>query len=225
MVTLHVGPVVLRPVRTTPCCWHFNLGTSLFLLVGRCCHLRWGLQSSGHYIWMLRLHECIISILLHWQYVFHSPSVSFYYSINQYRTSRWKWQPVTGASTSIIVFSCLMMAAPSLMILSATSSDTRPSAMKCCFSTSCRGLPFASNTSLIVSLFAGGNSTAETKHNGTLDYSRYARPTCIHNCQSYGDKILGSKNWNSSLNEENQISRCTLDIDREWPSLSCQMVD
>jgi len=68
--------------------------------------------------------------------------------------------PVTGASMSIIVFSDLRRAAPSLMILSATFSSILPSSMKCCFKISVRGLfVLASNTSAIVSLCDGGNGT------------------------------------------------------------------
>ena len=70
--------------------------------------------------------------------------------------------PVTGASMSIIVFSDLRRAAPSLMILSAAFSSSRPSRMKCCLRTSGLGLLVReSNTSAIVILFAGGNGTAE----------------------------------------------------------------
>ena len=75
--------------------------------------------------------------------------------------------PVTGASMSIMVFSCRRSAAPSLMIRNATSSVTRPSRMKCCFRTSGLGLPLASKASLIVTLWLGGNGTAESKKENT----------------------------------------------------------
>jgi len=64
-----------------------------------------------------------------------------------------------GASTSIIVFSCLRMAAPSLMIFSAASSSRRPSFTKWLFKTSSLGFP-SSNTSFRVSRCVGGNGTA-----------------------------------------------------------------
>lgn len=67
--------------------------------------------------------------------------------------------PVIGASTSIIVFSCLRMAAPSLMIFSAASSSRRPSFTKWLFKTSSLGFP-SSNTSFRVSRCVGGNGTA-----------------------------------------------------------------
>ena len=75
--------------------------------------------------------------------------------------------PVTGASMSIMVFSCRRSAAPSLMIRNATSSVTRPSRMKCCFRTSGLGLPLASKASLIVTLWLGGNGTAESEKENT----------------------------------------------------------
>ncbi len=55
--------------------------------------------------------------------------------------------PVIGASTSIMVFSCRNSFAPSSIILSATSSVTRPSDIKCVFNISTRGFPRESNTS------------------------------------------------------------------------------
>ena len=58
--------------------------------------------------------------------------------------------PVTGASMSIIVFSCLNKAAPSFIILRAVSSVTRPSRIKCCLRTSGLGFPLESNTSLML---------------------------------------------------------------------------
>lgn len=64
-----------------------------------------------------------------------------------------------GASTSIMVFSCRRMAAPSLMIFSAASSSRRPSFTRWLFRTSRRGLP-SSNTSFSVSLCVGGKGTA-----------------------------------------------------------------
>ena len=69
--------------------------------------------------------------------------------------------PVTGASMSSMVLSCRNNAAPSLIIRRATSSVTRPSRMKCCLSMSGFGFAFVSNTSWIVSLWLGGNGTAE----------------------------------------------------------------
>lgn len=74
----------------------------------------------------------------------------------------YQYLPVTGASISIIVFSCRKSAAPSFIILRATSSVTLPSNMKCCLKTSGRGLPLESNTSLMVSLWLGGNGTPKT---------------------------------------------------------------
>ena len=68
--------------------------------------------------------------------------------------------PVTGASSSIIVFSALSSAAPSLMIFKAVCSSSLPSRMKCCFRTSGLGLlVLESNTSAMVSLLEGGNGT------------------------------------------------------------------
>lgn len=68
--------------------------------------------------------------------------------------------PVTGASMSIIVFSERNNVAPSFMILRAAASSIRPSRMKCCLSTSGRGLFVReSNTSEAVSLLLGGNGT------------------------------------------------------------------
>uniref|UniRef100_A0A182J1E9 Uncharacterized protein n=1 Tax=Anopheles atroparvus TaxID=41427 RepID=A0A182J1E9_ANOAO len=67
---------------------------------------------------------------------------------------------VTGASMSIIVLSAFRIAAPSWMIRKAAFSSIRPSRMKCCFSTSGRGLPVCeSNTSDAVSLCFGGKGT------------------------------------------------------------------
>lgn len=59
--------------------------------------------------------------------------------------------PVTGASMSIIVFSCLNKDAPLLIIFKATSSCSLPSKIKCCLRTSGLGLSLLSNTSLSVS--------------------------------------------------------------------------
>ena len=70
--------------------------------------------------------------------------------------------PVIGASTSIIVFSCLSMAAPSLIIFKATSSSSRPSFTKWFFKTSILGFPF-SNTSFKLSRWVGGKGTARKK--------------------------------------------------------------
>lgn len=64
-----------------------------------------------------------------------------------------------GASTSIMVFSCRRMAAPSLMIFRAASSSRRPSFTRWLLRTSRRGLP-SSNTSFSVSRCVGGNGTA-----------------------------------------------------------------
>lgn len=57
-------------------------------------------------------------------------------------------------------FSCRRMDAPSVMTRKATLSSSRPSFMRCAFSTSTRGLPSLSNTSLAVSRWLGGNGTA-----------------------------------------------------------------
>lgn len=70
------------------------------------------------------------------------------------------FSPVTGASISIMVFSDLRSAAPSLMIFKAALSSIRPSRMKCCFNTSGLGLLVrGSNTSEMVSLLEGGKGT------------------------------------------------------------------
>lgn len=68
--------------------------------------------------------------------------------------------PVIGASTSIMVFSLRRMAAPSLIILSAISSSTRPSFTKWFFRTSTLGIPSMSNTSSDVKRCVGGKGTA-----------------------------------------------------------------
>lgn len=70
--------------------------------------------------------------------------------------------PVTGASMSIIVFSCRNNAAPSFMSFNATPSSSLPSSIKCCFITSIFGLPLESNISDVLSLWAGGKGTPET---------------------------------------------------------------
>lgn len=69
--------------------------------------------------------------------------------------------PVIGASTSIIVFSLRNIAAPSLMILSAISSSTRPSLIKWFFKMSTLGFPSVSNTSSDVKRCVGGKGTAK----------------------------------------------------------------
>ena len=90
--------------------------------------------------------------------------------------------PVTGASMSIIVFSDLSRAAPSLMILSAAFSSSRPSRMKCCLRTSGLGLLVReSNTSAIVILFAGGNGTAERNNNELKSISWKDADICLGN--------------------------------------------
>jgi hypothetical protein len=72
--------------------------------------------------------------------------------------------PVTGASMSIIVFSDRSNVAPSLIIRRAAASSIRPSSMKCCFRTSGRGFAVrVSNTSVVVSLWLGGNGTPKNK--------------------------------------------------------------
>ncbi len=65
--------------------------------------------------------------------------------------------PVMGASTSIIVFSCRNNFAPSSIILRATSSVTRPSAIKCVLRISTRGFPRESNTSYALKRVFGGH--------------------------------------------------------------------
>jgi len=80
-------------------------------------------------------------------------------NIEKYPSKYYEKLPVNGASISIIVFSWRMIAAPSFIIRKATSSETRPSAMKCSFNISGLGLPLASKTSLIDSLLVGGNGT------------------------------------------------------------------
>ena len=103
--------------------------------------------------------------------------------------------PVTGASMSIMVFSDLSSAAPSLMILSATFSSILPSSMKCCLSISVRGLfVFASNTSAIDSLCDGGNGTPVE---GGAKSTRLAM-----------DELI-KKNSNK-LGQINRASRCCL---------------
>lgn len=83
--------------------------------------------------------------------------------------------PVTGASISIIVFSCFSIWAPSLMIRRATDSSNRPSRMKCCFKTSALGLPvFSSYTSDSVNLFASGTGTPDTAGEGEEDWDEEA---------------------------------------------------
>jgi len=62
-----------------------------------------------------------------------------------------------GASTSIIVFSCRNNFAPSSIILRATSSVTRPSAIKCALRISTRGFPRESNTSYALKRVFGGH--------------------------------------------------------------------
>lgn len=77
--------------------------------------------------------------------------------------------PVTGASMSRMVFSWRRMAAPSLTILSATASSTRPSLVRWAFRRSTRGLPSQSNTSFMVRRWLKGKGTAEDRaHTGTL---------------------------------------------------------
>lgn len=74
--------------------------------------------------------------------------------------------PVIGASTSSMHFSWRRMLAPSLMILRATSSSTRPSLTRWLRSSSALGLPL-SNSSFTVSLCCGGYGTAvrsKTRH-------------------------------------------------------------
>ena len=61
-----------------------------------------------------------------------------------------------GASTSTIVFSCRSNFAPSSIILRATSSVTRPSAIKCALRISTRGFPRESNTSYALKRVFGG---------------------------------------------------------------------
>ncbi|RNA13533.1 hypothetical protein BpHYR1_053461, partial [Brachionus plicatilis] len=70
-----------------------------------------------------------------------------------------------GASTSIIVFSCLNKLAPSFMIFSATASSTRPSRIKCFLSTSTLGFPRLSNTSGLVNklITSGGDRSTRIK--------------------------------------------------------------
>lgn len=86
--------------------------------------------------------------------------VEYHHHYQHHHHHHCKCKPVRGASISTRVFSCLIMAAPSLTILRATSSVTLPSAMKCCFKTSGLGRPLASNTSLMISLLLGGKRTA-----------------------------------------------------------------
>lgn len=69
-------------------------------------------------------------------------------------------EPVMGASTSIIVFSCRSNLPPSSMIFNATSSVTRPSFMKWVFKRSTRGFPRASKTSCAVKRVPGGDGMA-----------------------------------------------------------------
>lgn len=73
--------------------------------------------------------------------------------------------PVIGASTSTMVFSCRNNFAPSSMIFNATSSVTRPSAMKCALRTSTRGLPRESNTSYALKRTCGGHGMSRSKIN------------------------------------------------------------
>lgn len=75
--------------------------------------------------------------------------------------------PVIGASTSTMVFSCRNNLAPSSMIFNATSSVTRPSAMKCVLRTSTRGLPRESNTSYALKRTFGGHGMSRTRKKAT----------------------------------------------------------
>ena len=80
--------------------------------------------------------------------------------------------PVTGASSSIIVFSALSSAAPSLMIFKAVCSSSLPSRMKCCFNTSGFGLlVLESNTSARVSLLEGGKGTPRSRYSNYFHQS------------------------------------------------------
>lgn len=79
---------------------------------------------------------------------------------------KYLWQvliPVTGASMSSIVFSWRRIAAPSLMIRSATASSTRPSLVRWAFRRSTRGFPSQSNTSFNVRRWLRGKGTAEDR--------------------------------------------------------------
>lgn len=71
--------------------------------------------------------------------------------------------PVTGASMSSIVFSWRSIAAPSLIIRSATASSTRPSLVRWAFRRSTRGFPSQSNTSFNVRRWLRGKGTAEDR--------------------------------------------------------------
>lgn len=56
-----------------------------------------------------------------------------------------------------MVFSCLNSFAPSSIIFRATSSVTRPSAIKCALRISTRGFPRESNTSYALKRVFGGH--------------------------------------------------------------------
>lgn len=86
--------------------------------------------------------------------------------------------PVTGASMSIIVFSCRRRAAPSLMMRRAAASSMRPSRTKCCLRTSGRGLPvLASNTSATDNLRLGGNGTPKKEKKRRKNKPKYQGKT------------------------------------------------
>lgn len=97
-------------------------------------------------------------------------------SSNQSVATQTPLLPVIGASSSIIVFSCLRMAAPSLIIFRATSSSSRPSFTKWFFRTSILGFPF-SNTSFKVSRWVGGKGTAREREKHHLKYLNVQRTT------------------------------------------------
>lgn len=77
--------------------------------------------------------------------------------------------PVIGASTSSMHFSWRRMLAPSLMILRAASSSTRPSLTRWLRSSSALGLP-SSNSSFKVSLCCGGYGTAVERNKTSISH-------------------------------------------------------
>lgn len=100
-------------------------------------------------------------IFIHW----HRNFLNFtHLQFKMYVISNFKTLiPVTGASMSSIVFSWRKIAAPSLMIRSATASSTRPSLVRWAFRRSTRGFPSQSNTSFSVSRWLKGKGTAEDR--------------------------------------------------------------
>jgi len=101
--------------------------------------------------------------------------------------------PVTGASMSIIVFSDRSNVAPSLIIRRAAASSIRPSSMKCCFRTSGRGFAVrVSNTSVVVSLWLGGNGTPK-KLNEVLEHlttnQNFAKSALTDSCAKHAGEM------------------------------------